>query len=73
MFKKKDTKQLTKHDILADIEEKARTRYFQDVEKLRYPTSVLSGQNYTQIMKEKLYKYGDTITPTFKDLITIIC
>ena len=58
MFKKKDTKQLTKHDILADIEEKARTRYFQDVEKLRYPTSVLNGQNYTQIMREKLYKYG---------------
>ena len=49
---------MSRHDILGEIEEKVREQYFQDVEKLRYPTSVLKGQNSTQIMRENLDKYG---------------
>ena len=48
---------MSRPDILGEIEEKVRERYFQDVEGLRLPDSVLNGENYTQVMREKLYKY----------------
>ena len=54
MFKKKQTT----HDILGEIEEKVRERYFQDVDVLRLPESVLTERNYMQVMIEKLHKYG---------------
>ena len=53
MFKKKQTT----HDILGKIEKKVRKRYFQDVDVLRLPESVLNCENYKQVMIEKLYKY----------------
>ena len=54
MFKKKQTT----HDILGEIEEKVRKQYFQDVDVLRLPESVLTERNYMQVMIEKLHKYG---------------
>lgn len=48
---------MSRHDILGEIEEKVRERYFQDVEKLRYPKSVLNVENYRQIKMGKLNKY----------------
>ena len=48
---------MSRPDILGKIEAKVRERYFQDVEGLRHPESVLNGENYRQVMKEKLYKY----------------
>ena len=49
---------MSQHDILGEIEEKVKYQYFQDVEGLRRPESVLTERNYLQIMIEKLYKYG---------------
>ena len=49
---------MSRPDILREIEEKVRERYFRDVEKLRHHDSVLNGKNYTDVMIEKLHKYG---------------
>ena len=49
---------MSRPDILREIERKVRERYFRDVEKLRHHDSVLNGKNYTQVMSEKLRKYG---------------
>ena len=49
---------MSRPDILREIEEKVRERYFQDVGVLRLPESVLTERNYTDVMIPKLYKYG---------------
>lgn len=49
---------MSRPNILREIEEKVRERYFQDVGVLRYPESVLNGKNYLRVMQEKLHKYG---------------